>query len=724
MSSVPGFDPPSRPRAWRFAAVLLLAWALLSRAAGAEPARPGPDPAAAAKLQTLRDLLADPDIQALLPRKPATATEAPAPEAPADSMAMGAADRLGGLRAHLLALLADTRNLGREAGVARAMVADALDRRGWLAVALFFAVFVALGFGTEALFRAAMRPMQVWLLALTLESARERVRAVFARLVYGAGLALSFSVGSVGAFLLFDWPVVLKEVVLGYLIAILAVRLAAVAGRILLAPGAQRFRVVPITTPGAAFIHRRWIAVAILVGFAWQTIDMAGRFGLSPLSAELCGDGVAVAVLLIGVETVWRAPRMRLATGAETRADNFVERHRAGLRVARSAVMLALWVLWVLGAERAFWLVGFAAALPAVVMLARESVNHVLRPAGASVSVADSKTLDVVVFERGVRSLIIVGAALLLARILGIDFTTLAMRDTLPTRIVRGAVSVVVIALAADFLWHVCKALIDRRLAAGAASGEEADAVHAARLRTLLPILSNVLLIVIVVVAAMMALAATGVEIGPLVASAGVVGVAIGFGAQTLVKDVISGIFYLIDDAFRVGEYIQSGSYKGTVESFSLRSVKLRHQRGALYTVPFGILGAVQNQSRDWVVDKIVFNVPYGTDLDRVRKLVKTIGATLAADPELGPGIITPLKMQGVVQFGDFAIQVQTKMMTKPGEVQFLGRRRALLMINQVFAENGIGFAVPTVQVAGDSPKAAPAAAQIALRPVAKLEAG
>ena len=219
---------------------------------------------------------------------------------------------------------------------------------------------------------------------------------------------------------------------------------------------------------------------------------------------------------------------------------------------------------------------------------------------------------------------------------------------------------------------------------------------------TLLPIVRNILLVVIAAVAGMMALAAAGIDIGPLVASAGVVGVAIGFGAQTLVKDIISGIFYLFDDAFRIGEYIQSGSYKGTVESFSLRSVKLRHQRGALYTVPFGILGAVQNQSRDWVVDKIVLNVPYGTDLDRVRKLIKRIGEGLAEDEELGPDIINPLKMQGVVEFGDFAIQIQTKMMTKPGDVQFLARRRALLLINKAFHENGIGFATPVVHVAGD----------------------
>ena len=130
-----------------------------------------------------------------------------------------------------------------------------------------------------------------------------------------------------------------------------------------------------------------------------------------------------------------------------------------------------------------------------------------------------------------------------------------------------------------------------------------------------------------------MALSALGVQIGPLIAGAGVVGVAVGFGAQTLVKDVISGMFYLLDDAFRVGEYIQSGSYKGTVESFSLRSVKLRHHRGPLYTVPFGELGAVQNMSRDWVIDKMSVGVTYDTDLDKVKKLIKQIGTGAAGRP-------------------------------------------------------------------------------------------
>ena len=193
-----------------------------------------------------------------------------------------------------------------------------------------------------------------------------------------------------------------------------------------------------------------------------------------------------------------------------------------------------------------------------------------------------------------------------------------------------------------------------------------------------------------------------------MIAGAGVVGVAVGFGAQTVVKDVISGMFYLLDDAFRIGEYIQSGSYKGTVESFSLRSVKLRHHRGPLFTVPFGELGAVQNMSRDWVIDKMTIGITYDSDLDTAKKLIKQIGKELAADPEFAPHIIEPLKMQGVEQFGDYAIQIRMKMMTKPGE-QFVIRRKAYAMIKKAFDANGIKFAFPTVQVAQGEDAAAAA---------------
>ena len=207
-------------------------------------------------------------------------------------------------------------------------------------------------------------------------------------------------------------------------------------------------------------------------------------------------------------------------------------------------------------------------------------------------------------------------------------------------------------------------------------------------------------------------LSSLGVEIAPPIAGAGIFGVAVAFGSQTLVKDVISGIFYLLDDAFRVGEYIQSGSYKGTVESLGFRSVKLRHHRGPIFTIPYEHPGAVESMSRDWVIDKMAINVAYDTDLDKAKKVIKQVGKEPAADPEFAPHIIEPLNMQGVGQFGDFAIQLRMKMMTRPGE-QFVIQRKAYAMLEKAFDESGIRFAFPTVQMAGCGEAESAAARQV-----------
>jgi len=251
--------------------------------------------------------------------------------------------------------------------------------------------------------------------------------------------------------------------------------------------------------------------------------------------------------------------------------------------------------------------------------------------------------------------------------------------------------------------WQIACFYISRQLgkevaATAAAPGQPPTA--GSRLHTMLPLARLALGITIAVLAVLSVLSRLGVNTAPLIAGASVLGLAVSFGSQTLVKDVISGFFYLVDDAFRVGEYIQSGNYRGVVESFSLRSVKLRHQNGPLFTVPFGVLGAIQNMSRDWAIEKINVGVTYDTDIDKARKIIKKVGQELKADPELADGILEPLKMQGVQAFGDFAIQLRMKMMTRPGDVQYLARRRALALIKKAFDANGINFAYPTVQVA------------------------
>jgi moderate conductance mechanosensitive channel len=183
-----------------------------------------------------------------------------------------------------------------------------------------------------------------------------------------------------------------------------------------------------------------------------------------------------------------------------------------------------------------------------------------------------------------------------------------------------------------------------------------------------------------------------GTQIAPLLAGAGIFGLAIGFGAQTMVRDVISGVFFLIEDVFRIGEYIESGTTtKGTVEHISLRTVALRHHNGPLTFVRYGSLGTVRNNSRDWVMDKFNIPLPLTVDSEQIRKMIKRIGAEMALDSELGQLIREPLK--GKLYRVDPGVKIfRCKFMTAPG-CQFEIRSAALKTIEAALAEAGVSFA-------------------------------
>jgi small-conductance mechanosensitive channel len=257
--------------------------------------------------------------------------------------------------------------------------------------------------------------------------------------------------------------------------------------------------------------------------------------------------------------------------------------------------------------------------------------------------------------------------------------------------------------LLAYLVWQLAKTAIDRRLEQesdphGVSDPGEIGGTGASRIKTLLPLARGTIFVVVCVMSTMTVLAALGVNIGPLLAGAGVIGLAVGFGAQTLVRDIISGAFYLMDDAFRLGEYIDVGDAKGTVEKIGIRSMQLRHHRGPLNIVPYGAIRRMTNQSRDWVVEKLEFRLTYDTDITKVKKIIKRIGQELAADPTMGPQIIQPLKSQGVLAMEDSALLVKAKFTAKPGE-QFVIRREAYQRIKQAFDEAGIHFAHRQVTV-------------------------
>ncbi len=251
--------------------------------------------------------------------------------------------------------------------------------------------------------------------------------------------------------------------------------------------------------------------------------------------------------------------------------------------------------------------------------------------------------------------------------------------------------------------FHAVRIAIDRKIIEEGGfeepePGEEGSAGGASRIATLLPLFRNFLLFTVAAIAGMIALSELGVDIAPLFAGAGVVGLAIGFGAQTLIRDIFSGAFFLMDDAFRRGEYIDIGDVKGTVEKISVRSLQLRHHLGALHTVPFGEIKHLTNYSRDWVMMKLPLRLTYDTDPERVRKLIKQVGKELLEDPVIGDKFLQPLKSQGVFAMEDSAMIVRVKFMTPPGE-QFVVRKAVYARIREVFEREGIRFAHREVSV-------------------------
>ncbi len=306
--------------------------------------------------------------------------------------------------------------------------------------------------------------------------------------------------------------------------------------------------------------------------------------------------------------------------------------------------------------------------------------------------------------------------------------------DTASTDMVESVsdrlLDIMVIIFIGYVIYHAFRIWIDNKIADEQGDmeegelGDEGGGTSASRLATLLPLFRNFMLILVLVTIMLIILLEVGINVGPLFAGAGVVGVAVGFGSQALVRDIFSGGFFLFDDAFRKGEYLDVGGVKGTVEKISVRSFQLRHHLGALHTIPFGEIQVMTNYSRDWVIMKLPLRVTYDTDVEKVRKLIKNLGIALLDDPVIGDNFIQPLKSQGVIEMQDSAMIIRVKFMTKPGD-QWLVRKKVYEEIRILFEREGINFAHKEVTVrladgkvadlSEDDKKAVTAAAQASM---------
>ncbi len=240
-------------------------------------------------------------------------------------------------------------------------------------------------------------------------------------------------------------------------------------------------------------------------------------------------------------------------------------------------------------------------------------------------------------------------------------------------RAVIGRVAaLLVIAVIAFIVWEIVSALIDRYLQATDSEGALVE--RSQRVCTLLPLARNVLRIVIGVVAIMMILAELGINIAPILAGVGVVGLAIGFGAQTLVKDVITGVFILLEDAVAVGDVVSVAGKSGLVEAITIRTIRLRDLTGNVHTIPFSAVDSVTNMTKEFSYYLIEAGVAYRENVDEVVDLLREVGADLQGDPEFGQFILEPIEILGLDRFDESAVVIRARIKTMPIKQWSVGR--------------------------------------------------
>ena len=204
--------------------------------------------------------------------------------------------------------------------------------------------------------------------------------------------------------------------------------------------------------------------------------------------------------------------------------------------------------------------------------------------------------------------------------------------------------------------------------------GKNKDDEFKKRADTLSSIIHPIFSIVIVIVAGIMIMGELGIEIGPIIAAAGILGLAVGFGAQHLVQDVISGFFILLEDQIRVGDVVQISGKGGLVEKINLRMIILRDLAGNVHYVRNGKIDIVTNMTKEYSRYVFEVGVAYREDVDEVIEVIKEVDESLRADPDYADDILEPIEILGLDQFADSAIVIKARTKTKPIKQWRIGR--------------------------------------------------
>ena len=515
----------------------------------------------------------------------------------------------------------------------------------------------------------------------------------------GGNLVATFAVGETGE---------LSTRASLFLNAFLVIELLKAGVRMLFSSRYEGLRLLPISADEASYWNR-WIARLIgLVGYGLMVVVPLISAYLAPTLGQSVGTLIMIGAFLYAVVVVLRN-RKRLRDALDHKA------RKASMAATRVSLQLfaRTWHLFALAyfvMVLVLTLTRPADALPYVLFATLKTLATVLvgmlvssfltQTIGRRIRLSDDLRRKLPMLEprlnsyvpnalRIIRAIILITVIMVVLSAWGAFDLAGWYASTAGRELVGKSASVFVILVVAAAVWLGLASLIEHKL-----SPETGGGVPSARAQTLLALFRNALAIALITMTAMIVLSEIGINIGPLIAGAGVLGLAIGFGAQKLVQDIITGIFIQVENAMNTGDVVTVGGITGTAEKLSIRSVGIRDLSGTYHIVPFSSVDTVSNYMREFGNHVGEYGIAYRESIDEAIEQLKLAFEDLQASEEHGHKLLEPLTVAGVVALADSSVNIRVVIKTTPGDQWAVGRAYNRL-VKLRFDEAGIEIPFP-----------------------------
>mgnify|MGYP000860159014 CR=1 FL=1 len=699
-------------------ALSLLVVAFPATAQDRAPDRPPPAAVAGDEIDRLVSTLEDDQARARLVEQLRALVEArrqvEAPE-PADGLLEGLSTAIGEMGDDVLAAVGNLRDLPRLADWIAGQVADPQARHRWGVMLMHLGLVLGAG--------ALAERVAAFLLARTRRSAAPAEAApLLVRLPLAAMRALldivpvgAFAAAAYGVTTLLGLAGNVRVAAITVITAYAGVRVLVVLARMLAAPRTPTLRLLPVDDETAEYLviwTRRLAGVCV---FGYFIADAARLLGLprAGFNALLKGIGLAIAGMLV---VFILQNRTQVAAAIRRAADRWAWGRRLTAvsgrladiwHVLAIAYVAAVYGVWAIPIRGGFEYILRATLLTVAILTVAGLVSTALRrliDRGFAVSqeardrfpgLETRANRYLPVLHMAFRAVVVAATVLAVMQAWGLETFTWVTSE-LGRHVLASGITIAAVLLAALVVWELVSGAVERYMAATDGDGNPLE--RSARARTLLPLARNALMVALVVVVGLIVLSELGVNIAPLLAGAGVIGIAIGFGSQKLVQDVITGAFILFEDTISVGDVVKLDAHAGVVEAMSIRAIRLRDLNGNVHTIPFSAVGTIVNMTKEFSCAVIDVGVAYREDTDHVTDVLKGLDEELRADPEFGPLILEPMEVIGVDRFDASAVVIRVRFKTQPIK-QWSVMREFNRRMKRRFDELGIEIPFPQTTV-------------------------